>query len=199
MSLYNISKDIPIKNVMKSTMTTTKIMPDEIINMINDALPFEKCFTGGVLPLEIFDRIYNTADEMKRREAEEHRLWCEEKCEECDQCGWEMTRQQVAHSEQNCLSEVEILEFENSTDKHFCGVECREIYLENAHECSHCLDQAIHSWRDMVGENGVFQLCCVPSDEDKIFAMGYNPEGLCQSCGDQLEEEYDEDQPLAPF
>ena len=43
-----------------STKTPTKIMPDEIINTINNALPFEKCFNGGVLPLEIFDRIYNT-------------------------------------------------------------------------------------------------------------------------------------------
>jgi hypothetical protein len=178
-----------------STMTTTKIMPDEIINAINDASPLEKCFTGGLLPLELFDRIYNTADEMKRREAEEHRLWCTEKSEECCECGEPMTRQQVALSEQNCLAEVPILEFEDSTDKHFCGVECREINLENAHICQCCGDQAIHLWQDMLGESGIFELCCDPGDETKIFAMGYNPQDLCQSCGDDLEEEYDDDHP----
>ena len=175
-----------------STMTTTKIMPDEIINAINDASPLEKCFTGGLLPLELFDRIYNTADEMKRREAEEHRLWCTEKSEECCECGEPMTRQQVALSEQNCLAEVPILEFEDSTDKHFCGVECREINSGNARECTDCT-QALHSDPNMQGV--IFELCCEPDHDYKINDMGYRAEELCQACGDDAEDAYDEDHP----
>lgn len=169
---------------MKSTMTPTKIMPDEIINTINDALPFEKYFNGGVLPLEIFDRIYNTADEMKRREAEEHRLWCEEKSECCDNCSHRMTRQQVALSEQSCLEEVELDFFNDETEKHFCGVECRELNSGNAWECTEC-HQALHDDPNFWGN--IFQDNCNPEEEDKVEANGYDCAYLCQSCCDDIE------------
>jgi hypothetical protein len=169
-------------------MTTTKIMPDEIINTINDALPFEKCFNGGVLPLELFDRIYNTADEMKRREAEEHRLWCEEKSECCDECGYAMTRQQVALSEQSCLAEVELDFFNEETDKHFCGVECREINSGNAWRCA-CCDQALHD--DVNFWGNIFQENSNPEYEHKL--EHHDQSEICQTCCDDLEAEWDEE------
>jgi hypothetical protein len=165
-------------------MNPTKIMPDEIINTINDALPFEKCFTGGVLPIELFDKIYTNAKEIERREAEEHRLWCEEKCEECYECGCEMTRQQAHHSEQNCLDELEnINEFADTTDSHFCGVECREISFGNARECECCGD-AIHDDPNFWGNIFCRHYEC--EDPAKFTESGYREENVCRECGDDL-------------
>ena len=150
---------------------------------INICIPLPKKMSCGILPTEIFEKIFDFVRAIEERE-ERERNYCS-----CDICEKIMSKQEFELQEQNALDEYnkfnpndQIEEFDDGwadadfeDPPHYCSLQCRECLLneDEVNECEECGDLC-HSDYRMTGfglflefrETENYSCICVNCDEN---------------------------------
>ena len=156
---------------------------------INDGIKLPKNKTAGVLPTEIFEKIFEFADALEAREKEEERIYQYEEHCQCDYCGGAMTHQEFDHMETTARDEILDDNIDHvKPDWIYCGVVCREKLAGYAEDCPECGDCCHLDF----GDGSYFQE--ISHDEETKEKMGYGEDDfVCDWCVSKYESE-DEDE-----
>ena len=167
--------------MMMSQENTQKII------QMNEGINLPKNKTAGVLPTEIFEKIFEIAEAMEAREAEEERIYMTEKYCECDSCGCDMTRQEFLHQEQNAKDEWGFpYDDYVSPDWKYCGIVCREQLAGEAGWCRECGEMCHLNFDGQYFQEN-------STDEERREKMGYHEEEfVCVDCVENWESDDEE-------
>ena len=146
--------------------------------------------TAGVLPSEIFERIFDFVRAIEEREAEEERKYIKDEYCRCDCCGDAMTHQEYDHMEQTAKDEIDDENIDHvKPEWTYCGVVCRERLAGYCDECCECGDMCHLDY----GDGNYFQYAS--RDDDRKERMGWHEENyVCVECVENWDSgEEDED------
>ena len=161
---------------------------------INVCIPLPKIMTAGILPTEIFERIFDFVRAIEEREAEEERKYINEKYCECDWCGCSMTQQDYHHNEQMAKDDIEDDNIDHvNPEWKYCGVVCRERLAGNCAECCEC-GEMCHIHYD---DNTYFVIA-----QTEIGEMGrrkermgwYDSDWVCEECVENWDSDEEEEE-----
>ena len=159
---------------------------------INVCIPLPKIMTAGVLPTEIFERIFDFVRGIEEREEKEKAAliaYTDDWVHNCDCCDAPMTQQEYDFMEQTAKDEAEITEFESVVEDGaiYCGVECREQLVGDAKPCECCGDLCHYEYDD-----NHFNIKC--RDEQQLERGGYDRgDWVCEQCVEEWESEDEEE------
>tara|TARA_R110002012_G_scaffold180636_1_gene346456 strand:- start:51 stop:677 length:627 start_codon:yes stop_codon:yes gene_type:complete len=166
---------------------------------INVCIPLPKIMTAGILPSEIFEKIFDFVraieEREEREERERERKYIEDGYCECDNCGCGMTHQEYDHMEQTARDEIIFTEEDedfmenNPCNDIYCGIVCREKLNGDAEDCVVCGDTCHIQYDDGIHFN------LKSDDEDRIERMGYNSdEWICEFCVENWDSDEEEEE-----